>query len=233
MADEDDMSRRRHTHLESGRTRDPYSYEDGPQPVPYCGPAGGGIMERYTTEPLQVTCPACRAKLGRARLRDYKASEDAAELALVKDETERGHARWGTYHRIMRNGQWIGFVSYTDKSWRLHALSAGPCKHHWTPGGRQRQGGGMTDVSDFIRKQIFDVERGHNLNLSSPQDITDTMTFSELGLDSLDRIEMVLATEEEFDIEIADNDLDDAQTVGDLLKVVQVKVNGAKYDTNS
>lgn len=41
-----------------------------------------------------------------------------------------------------------------------------------------------------------------------------------LGLDSLDHIELGMALEEEFGIEITDEHLEEAETVGDLVRLV-------------
>lgn len=42
----------------------------------------------------------------------------------------------------------------------------------------------------------------------------------ELGLDDLDRVELVMLCEEEFELEIGDADYEDAKTVGDLAELV-------------
>lgn len=51
-------------------------------------------------------------------------------------------------------------------------------------------------------------------------EITDESTFEELGLDSLDYVEMSMAVEEEFDIEIPDGDYENLQTVGSFIQRV-------------
>jgi NADH dehydrogenase (ubiquinone) 1 alpha/beta subcomplex 1, acyl-carrier protein len=43
--------------------------------------------------------------------------------------------------------------------------------------------------------------------------ITTSSTFKELGLDSLDAVEVVMAMEEEFSVEIPDEDADSIQSV--------------------
>ncbi|HUU24800.1 MAG TPA: phosphopantetheine-binding protein [Methyloceanibacter sp.] len=48
--------------------------------------------------------------------------------------------------------------------------------------------------------------------------ISGSVTFDELGLDSLDAVELVMACEEEFGVEVA-NDAD-PRTVGDLVALV-------------
>lgn len=61
------------------------------------------------------------------------------------------------------------------------------------------------------------------------EEVTDIAKFvEELGADSLDVIEIVMAIEEEFNIEIPDNDFEDGQfaTVGDLVTYVEGRLKG-------
>ena len=49
--------------------------------------------------------------------------------------------------------------------------------------------------------------------------ITENSSFvGDLGLDSLDIVELIMAFEEEFDIEIPDKDAEKMKTVGDAIK---------------
>lgn len=52
-----------------------------------------------------------------------------------------------------------------------------------------------------------------------PSEINETASFIEdLGADSLATVELVLAFEKEFDIQIPDEDAEKIRTVGDVLK---------------
>lgn len=54
------------------------------------------------------------------------------------------------------------------------------------------------------------------------EDVTDGASFIEdLGADSLDIVELVMALEEEYDIEISDEDAEKILTVGDAVKYIQ------------
>lgn len=54
------------------------------------------------------------------------------------------------------------------------------------------------------------------------EDVTDGASFIEdLGADSLDIVELVMALEEEYDIEISDEDAEKILTVGDAAKYIQ------------
>ncbi|HEX9814134.1 MAG TPA: acyl carrier protein [Myxococcota bacterium] len=48
--------------------------------------------------------------------------------------------------------------------------------------------------------------------------------IDDLGADSLDIVELVMAMEEEFDIEIPDDDAEKIQTIGDVISYVKEKI---------
>lgn len=53
-------------------------------------------------------------------------------------------------------------------------------------------------------------------------DVNPSASFTEdLGADSLDTVELVMALEEEFDTEIPDADAEKIQTVGDVIKYIE------------
>ncbi len=53
------------------------------------------------------------------------------------------------------------------------------------------------------------------------EDVTESASFIEdLGADSLDIVELVMALEEEYDIEISDEDAEKIQTVGDAVNYI-------------
>lgn len=55
-----------------------------------------------------------------------------------------------------------------------------------------------------------------------PEEVKEDSKFIEdLGADSLDVVELVMALEEEFDIEIPDEDAEGILTVGDALKYIE------------
>jgi acyl carrier protein len=78
----------------------------------------------------------------------------------------------------------------------------------------------MTDnmvekVKDIIVEELG-VER---------EKLTDSASFMEdLGADSLDTVELVMAFEKEFDIDIPDEEAEKLRTVGDALKYLQDKL---------
>jgi len=65
---------------------------------------------------------------------------------------------------------------------------------------------------DIIQARVIDVLKG--FEKVDPAKLSPTASFSnDLGLDSLDAVEVVMAVEEEFSIEIPDAEADEIQTV--------------------
>jgi len=57
-----------------------------------------------------------------------------------------------------------------------------------------------------------------------PEEVTPTASFiDDLGADSLDTVELVMALEEEFGIEIPDEDAEKMTTVGEAIKYIEEK----------
>jgi acyl carrier protein len=57
------------------------------------------------------------------------------------------------------------------------------------------------------------------------EEVTETASFvDDLGADSLDTVELVMALEEEFKIEIPDEEAEKLATVGDAIKFISQKV---------
>lgn len=76
----------------------------------------------------------------------------------------------------------------------------------------------MSDAADRVR-EIIANELGVEL-----EKVTDEASFVEdLGADSLDTVELVMAFEEEFGVEIPDEDAEQMQTVGDAIKYLEGK----------
>ena len=58
----------------------------------------------------------------------------------------------------------------------------------------------------------------------NPEQVTPTASFIEdLGADSLDTVELVMAFEEEFDVDVPDEESEKLQTVGDVVKYIEDK----------
>lgn len=74
-------------------------------------------------------------------------------------------------------------------------------------------------VFDKVKKIIVDQLDVEEDNVTEAASITD-----DLGADSLDVVDLVMSFEEEFDIEIPDDQVEKIKTVGDIVKFIEEKV---------
>ncbi|HOJ49956.1 MAG TPA: acyl carrier protein [Spirochaetota bacterium] len=63
-----------------------------------------------------------------------------------------------------------------------------------------------------------------NLNLSEDEIKMESNIIDDLGADSLDVMETVMALEEEFDIKFPEEEIKELKTVGDLVKYIEKKI---------
>jgi len=85
----------------------------------------------------------------------------------------------------------------------------------------------MTDmpVEEKVRDIIVE-QLGVN-----PEQITPSASFIEdLGADSLDTVELVMAFEEEFSVDVPDEDAEKLQTVGDVVRYIEEKKAASSED---
>ena len=78
------------------------------------------------------------------------------------------------------------------------------------------------EVKDRVKKIIVD-QLGVDVDKVRPE----ASFIDDLGADSLDIVELVMALEEEFNIEIPDEDAEKARTVGDVMQYVSQKAKNA------
>ena len=79
----------------------------------------------------------------------------------------------------------------------------------------------MSDVAEKVKKIIAE-----HLGIDDMEKITNDAKFiDDLGADSLDTVELVMALEEEFDTEIPDEDAEKIKTVKDVYDYIDSKVN--------
>ena len=53
----------------------------------------------------------------------------------------------------------------------------------------------------------------------------ETHLMKDLEADSLDAVEIIMAIEDEFDFEVPDEDAEKFQSVGDIVKYIEEKIN--------
>ena len=71
---------------------------------------------------------------------------------------------------------------------------------------------------DKIKSIVVD-----QLGVDEDQVTEDASFVDDLGADSLDTVELIMAFEEEFDIEIPDEDAQKIKTVKDVMKYIEAK----------
>ncbi len=72
----------------------------------------------------------------------------------------------------------------------------------------------MSNTLDRVKKVVVE-----QLSVKDSQ-VVETASFTDLGADSLDTVELVMAFEEEFGIEIPDEDAEKIQTVKDAIDYI-------------
>ena len=74
------------------------------------------------------------------------------------------------------------------------------------------------DVSAKVKKMVSD-----HLGVEESKVTEEANFIDDLGADSLDTVELVMAFEEEFGSEIADSEAEKILTVGDAIKFIENK----------
>jgi acyl carrier protein len=70
---------------------------------------------------------------------------------------------------------------------------------------------------DTLNKVITIISEKLNL---PEQNITETSTFKDLGADSLDVVEIIMSFEENFGIEIKDEDAETIKSIGEAVSLI-------------
>ena len=73
---------------------------------------------------------------------------------------------------------------------------------------------------DKIKEIMVDTLACDEEKITPEASITD-----DLGIDSLDSVEIVLELESAYDIKIEDEEIQNLKTVGDIMKLVESKLN--------
>ena len=76
------------------------------------------------------------------------------------------------------------------------------------------------DVSSKVKKIVAD-----QLGIDETKVTEESSFIDDLGADSLDTVELVMAFEEEFGSEISDSEAEKILTVGDAVKFIEGKAN--------
>ena len=74
----------------------------------------------------------------------------------------------------------------------------------------------MSDIADRVKSIVV-----KHLGVEADKVKPEASFIDDLGADSLDTVELVMAFEEEFGIEIPDDAAETIQTVGDAVKFIE------------
>jgi len=74
----------------------------------------------------------------------------------------------------------------------------------------------MSDTAERVKKIVVE-----HLGQDEDKVVENASFIDDLGADSLDTVELVMAFEEEFGIEIPDDAAENIQTVGDAVKFIE------------
>ena len=78
----------------------------------------------------------------------------------------------------------------------------------------------MSDISERVKKIVIE-----HLGVDEEKVTEEASFIDDLGADSLDTVELVMAFEEEFGSEISDSEAEKILTVGDAVKFIEGKRN--------
>jgi len=65
---------------------------------------------------------------------------------------------------------------------------------------------------------------GDQLGVEDGSLVPEANLLDDLGADSLDVVELVMALEEEFSIEVPDEDVENIRTIGDIVQYIGARV---------
>jgi acyl carrier protein len=74
----------------------------------------------------------------------------------------------------------------------------------------------MASVEEKVKKIICE-----QLNVAEEDVVPDASFVDDLGADSLDQVELIMAMEEEFDVSIPDEDAEKIRTVKDAMDYIK------------
>lgn len=74
----------------------------------------------------------------------------------------------------------------------------------------------MSDVAERVKKIVIE-----HLGVDADKVVEKANFIDDLGADSLDTVELVMAFEEEFEVEIPDDAAETIQTVGDAISFLE------------
>ena len=72
------------------------------------------------------------------------------------------------------------------------------------------------EIFDKLKELVVD-----QLGVDDDEVTTEATIQEDLGADSLDLVDLVMSVEEEFGVKVADEDLENIKTVGDIVNYIE------------
>lgn len=85
----------------------------------------------------------------------------------------------------------------------------------------------MADADGIRQKIIEELLEASESDLDAAEIDAETSLRDDLGLDSLQAVTVVMALEQEFDVEVDDQEIDGLRTVGDILELLARKTGAS------
>ena len=76
----------------------------------------------------------------------------------------------------------------------------------------------MSEIADKVKKIVV-----NQLSVNEDQVTPEAKFIEDLGADSLDQVELIMALEEQFGAEIPDEEAEKLTTVGDAIEYIEKK----------
>jgi acyl carrier protein len=81
----------------------------------------------------------------------------------------------------------------------------------------------MSEMGETVSAKVREIVASQ-LGVEQSEVTPEASILDDLGADSLDVVELVMALEEEFDLEVPDEDVETLRTIGDVARYITERV---------
>jgi acyl carrier protein len=81
----------------------------------------------------------------------------------------------------------------------------------------------MSEMGETVTEKVREIVASQ-LGVEESEVTPEASILDDLGADSLDVVELVMALEEEFDLEVPDEDVETLRTIGDVARYIAERV---------